>query len=97
LIPAYTEDEVFLTSLIFRIRHIPAALYKALGGFATNGLNMTKLESYIVPGFQVGQFYCEIEGHPDSRALQLALEELDFFAEEVRRMGVYLAHPFRGE
>ena len=97
VIPAYTEDEVFLTSLIFRIRHIPSALYKALGGFATNGLNMTKLESYIVPGFQVGQFYCEIEGHPDSRALQLALEELDFFAEEVRRMGVYLAHPFRGQ
>ncbi|MEC8663929.1 MAG: prephenate dehydratase domain-containing protein, partial [Pseudomonadota bacterium] len=94
-VPPYDENETMLTSLVFRVRNIPAALYKALGGFATNGISMAKLESYVGEGFQVARFYAEVEGHPDSRALQLALEELEFFAEEVRVLGTYKAHEFR--
>lgn len=79
-----------MTSLVFRVRNIPASLFKAMGGFATNGVNMTKLESYMVGGtFQATQFYAEIEGHPDDRNVQLALEELDYFTDMVRLMGVY--------
>ena len=96
-IPAYDESQAVLTSLVFRVRNIPAALYKALGGFATNGISMAKLESYVGEGFQAARFYAEVEGHPDSRALKLALEELDFFAEEVRLMGTYPAHEFRNQ
>ena len=78
------------------MRNVPAALYKALGGFATNGVNMTKLESYIIDGaFTVAQFYADIEGHPEQRPVRLALEELSFFSREVRILGVYPAHPFR--
>ncbi|ARO14039.1 prephenate dehydratase [Ketogulonicigenium robustum] len=85
-----------MTSLIFRVRNIPAALYKAMGGFATNGVNMTKLESYMVGGhFTATQFYAEIEGHPDDRSVQLALEELDYFTDTMALMGVFPASPTR--
>ncbi len=86
-----------VTSLVFRVRSVPAALYKALGGFATNGVNITKLESYILDAsFRVAQFYADIEGHPQERPVRLALEELSFFSREVRILGVYPASPFRG-
>ncbi|MDN2578870.1 prephenate dehydratase [Aquibium sp. ELW1220] len=85
-----------MTTFIFRVRNVPAALYKAMGGFATNGVNMTKLESYQLGGkFFSSLFYADIEGHPDDRNVQLALEELQFFSREVRILGVYEAHPFR--
>lgn len=85
-----------MTSLIFKIRNVPAALYKALGGFATNGVNMTKLESYLDGGnFQAAQFYAEVEGHPGQRGMQLALEELEFYSREIYILGIYPAHPFR--
>ena len=85
-----------MTSFLFRVRNIPAALYKALGGFATNGVNMTKLESYMIDGnFASTMFYAEVEGHPEQRLVRLALEELRFFSHELRIMGVYPAHPFR--
>jgi prephenate dehydratase len=89
-------DNGMVTSFIFRVRNIPAALYKAMGGFATNGVNMTKLESYMVDGsFHATQFFAEVEGHPDDRNLQLALEELDYFTDMVKLMGVYPASPRR--
>ncbi|SMF07557.1 prephenate dehydratase [Tistlia consotensis] len=85
-----------VTSFVFRVRSVPAALYKALGGFATNGVNITKLESYIIDGsFRVAQFYADVEGHPEDRLVRLALEELAFFSREVRILGVYPASPFR--
>jgi prephenate dehydratase len=85
-----------VTSFVFRVRSVPAALYKALGGFATNGVNITKLESYMIDGhFTVAQFYADIDGHPDSRMVRLALEELSFFSREVKILGVYAASPFR--
>lgn len=85
-----------ITSLIFRVRSVPAALYKALGGFATNGVNITKLESYLVGGhFTAAQFYLDVEGHPDSISMRHALEELGFYADEVTILGTYPAHEFR--
>ncbi len=85
-----------ITSFVFRVRNVPAALYKALGGFATNGVNMTKLESYLVGGhFQAAQFYAEVDGHPDWPNVRLALDELGFFSREVRILGTYPAHPYR--
>ena len=85
-----------VTTFVFRVRNLPAALFKALGGFATNGVNMTKLESYMIGGnFFATQFYADVEGHPDDRALVLALEELAFFSKELTVLGVYPAHPFR--
>ncbi|HMF28513.1 MAG TPA: hypothetical protein VKE42_07060, partial [Candidatus Cybelea sp.] len=85
-----------VTTFVFRVRNVPAALYKALGGFATNGVNMTKLESYMVGGnFFATQFYADVEGHPDDRALVFALEELAFFSKELTVLGVYPAHPYR--
>ena len=85
-----------VTTFVFRVRNLPAALYKALGGFATNGVNMTKLESYMVDGnFFATQFYADVDGHPDDRSLAFALEELKFFSREFRIVGVYPAHPFR--
>ena len=82
----------YVTSFVFRVRSVPAALYKALGGFATNGVNMTKLESYMVDGrFSAAQFYADVDGHPDDRPLQLALEELRFFSKEVTILGTYPA------
>jgi len=85
-----------MTTFVFRVRNVPAALYKALGGFATNGVNMTKLESYMVDGhFTATQFLCDVDGHPDDPPLKRALEELAFFSSELRILGVYPAAPFR--
>ena len=87
-----------MTAFVFRVRNVPAALYKALGGFATNGVNITKIESYLVGGrFTAAQFYAEVEGHPEHRNLRLALEELDFFSREVRILGVFPQHSYRRE
>ena len=86
------EDGDVVTSFVFQVRNIPAALYKALGGFATNGVNMTKLESYMENGsFTATMFYADIEGHPDDRNVRLALEELSFFSTSIKVLGVYLA------
>jgi prephenate dehydratase len=87
-----------ITTFVFQVRNIPAALYKALGGFATNGINMTKLESYMVNGsFAATQFYADVEGHPKDRALELALEELEFVTQPktLKILGVYPAHRYR--
>ena len=85
-----------VTTFVFRVRNLPAALYKAMGGFATNGVNMTKLESYMVDGnFFATQFYADVDGHPDDKGLAFALEELKFFSREFRIVGVYPGHPFR--
>lgn len=85
-----------ITTFVFRVRNVPAALYKAMGGFATNGVNMTKLESYQLEGsFNATQFYADIAGHPEERNVRLALEELQFFCTHLRVVGVYPAHPFR--
>ena len=87
-----------ITSFVFRVRNVPAALYKALGGFATNGVNMTKLESYQLEGsFNATMFYADIEGHPGERLVKLAMEELNFFSSEVTVLGTYPASPFRAE
>ncbi|GAN76441.1 prephenate dehydratase [Acidisphaera rubrifaciens] len=92
--PADAAD--VMTTFVFHVRNVPAALYKALGGFATNGVNMTKLESYMVGGaFTATQFLCDVDGHPDQPPLRRALEELRFFSTEVRVLGVYRASPFR--
>jgi prephenate dehydratase len=91
-------DLGMMTSFVFRVRNIPAALYKAMGGFATNGVNMTKLESYMVGGaFTATQFYAEIEGHPEDANVKLALEELEYFTDMVKLMGVYPAAARRHE
>ncbi len=85
-----------ITTFIFRVRNVPAALYKALGGFATNGVNMMKLESYQLGGsFNATQFYADIEGHPEDRGVRLALEELRFFTDKLSILGVYPAHRAR--
>jgi prephenate dehydratase len=85
-----------VTSFVFRVRNVPAALYKAMGGFATNGVNMTKLESYQLGGsFNATQFYADIQGHPQDPAVARALEELGFFTSKLVIMGIYPAHPFR--
>ncbi len=85
-----------MTTFVFRVRNIPAALYKAMGGFATNGVNMTKLESYMVDGsFTATQFYADIEGHPDDANVRRALEELDYFTSSMTLLGVYPADPSR--
>lgn len=90
------DDGLTVTSFVFRVRNLPAALYKALGGFATNGVNMTKLESYMLEGqFSATQFYAEVDGHPEDLSLKRALEELAFFSRELHILGVYPAHPFR--
>ncbi len=92
------SDELIVTTFVFRVRNLPAALYKALGGFATNGINMTKLESYMVDGeFTATVFLADVEGHPSDPALDRALEELGFFTTELTILGVYPAHPFRVE
>ena len=95
---AAQRDAPLVTTFVFRVRNVPAALYKALGGFATNGVNMTKLESYMLAGrFTATQFYADVEGHPEDRPLKLALDELRFFSREVKLLGTYPAHPFRRE
>jgi len=87
-----------VTTFVFQVRSIPAALYKALGGFATNGINMTKLESYMVGGrFAATQFLCDVDGHPEQPALRRALEELRFFSSSIKILGAYRAHPYRLE
>ena len=90
------ETPGLMTTFIFGVRNVPAALYKALGGFATNGVNMTKLESYMVGGaFTATEFLCDVEGHPEQTGLRLALEELAFFSREIRILGVYRRAAFR--
>lgn len=90
--------DLVMTSFVFEVRNMPAALYKALGGFATNGVNMTKLESYQLEGqFIATQFYAEVEAHPEEAALKRALEELAFYSKNIRILGVYPASPFRTE
>jgi prephenate dehydratase len=85
-----------ITTLVFRVKNLPSALYKAMGGFATNGVNMTKLESYMMDGhFYATMFYLDVEGHPDDLPLRRALDELAFFAKEMTILGVYPAHEFR--
>lgn len=93
-----SPEEKLVTTFVFNVRNIPAALYKALGGFATNSINMTKLESYQLGGkFVATQFYADIEGHPNDANVRRALEELQFFSEKVRILGVYKGHPMRGQ
>jgi prephenate dehydratase len=95
---ASRKEKRVVTTFVFQVRNIPAALYKALGGFATNGVNMTKLESYMVDGsFAATQFYADVQGHPTDRALELALEELEFVSQPktLRILGVYPGHKFR--
>lgn len=85
------SDTLMVTSFVFKVRNIPSALYKALGGFATNGLNMTKLESYMEGGsFQATQFYADVEGHPDDPAMKRALDELRYFSQSVHLLGTYM-------
>jgi prephenate dehydratase len=97
-LPASGSGDKVVTSFVFRVRNVPAALYKAMGGFATNGVNMTKLESYQLGGsFNATQFYADIEGHPDERGVRLALEELKFFTSKLTVLGVYPAHSFRAD
>ena len=96
--PEIPEDDggEFITSFIFKAKNIPAALYKALGGFATNGINITKLESYLLEGkFVSAQFYAEIESHPSRKAFQNAFDELKFFSESIHVLGTYRANKYR--
>jgi prephenate dehydratase len=96
LVQARPGNGPVVTTFIFNVRNLPAALYKALGGFATNGVNMTKLESYMVGGhFTATQFLAEVDGHPDDLPVRRALEELRFFTTDVKVLGVYQADPFR--
>ena len=96
LVEAPRDAGPAMTTFVFRVRNVPSALYKALGGFATNGVNMTKLESYMLDGqFTATQFLAEVEGHPEDRSLRLALEELRFFTRDVKILGVYPADPAR--
>ena len=91
-----SNEDNLLTTLVFIVRSIPASLYKCLGGFASNGINITKLESYLHPhGFDVAQFYIDFEGHPDDKSVQLALEEMKFFCKEIKVLGVYKKSKFR--
>ncbi|MBV0890810.1 prephenate dehydratase [Paracoccus sp. Z118] len=91
-------EDAMMTSFVFRVRNIPAALYKAMGGFATNGVNMTKLESYMVDGvFTATQFYADVQGHPDDPALARALDELRYFTSSLKILGVYPADPLRAD
>ncbi|WP_297772963.1 prephenate dehydratase [uncultured Roseovarius sp.] len=93
---AQRGEDGMMTTFVFQVRNIPAALYKALGGFATNGVNMTKLESYMINGsFTATQFYADIEGHPDEPAVARALDELDYFTSDITILGVYPADPRR--
>ncbi len=95
-IPKYEKDKEYITSLIFHVRDIPAALYKALGGFATNSVNLLKLESYSMAGsLQVSRFHIDIEAHPKEKKLKLAIDELNYFAKEIKYLGVYKKHEGR--
>ena len=92
---ARPDEELVLTTFTFAVRNVPAALYKAMGGFATNGVNMVKLESYIDGAFTQAEFLADIVGHPDHDSVRLAMEELRFFARDVEILGVYKGDPFR--
>lgn len=95
-LPVKPRAKKIITSYLFSTKSVPAALYKAIGGFATNGINITKLESYLTGGhFQIAQFFMDVEGHPSETAMKNAREELDFFSKEVRVLGTYRADPFR--
>ncbi|MGB0945027.1 MAG: prephenate dehydratase, partial [Marinomonas sp.] len=95
-LPPLDPEQVYITSFMFRVRNIPAALYKAMGGFATHGINMLKLESYMVNGaFTATQFYVDVESHFQAPEMQSALEELRFFSEEIRMLGTYRADEYR--
>jgi prephenate dehydratase len=94
-VPKFEKGINYLTSFTFEVRNIPAALYKAMGGFATNGVQMVKLESYVDKDFHVARFFADVEGHIDQHSLQLAFEELRFFAKRVDILGTYPAHSFR--
>jgi prephenate dehydratase len=95
-IPLYDKNESYITSLVFDVRNIPSALYKTLGGFATNGVNLIKLESYSITGsMNASQFHIDIDGHTNEQSLKYALEELEFFANEVKVLGVYKRNKFR--
>ena len=90
------SEKLVITSIVFQVRNLPAALYKALGGFATNGVNLIKLESYMLGGsFNTTQFFIDFEGHPDDQRVKLAIEELSFFTSQFKIMGVFLGHEFR--
>jgi prephenate dehydratase len=92
------SDRPTITTFVFQVRSVPASLYKALGGFATNGVNLTKLESYMLGGlFVAAQFFADADGHPDHPSMTLAFEELAFFSERVTVLGAYPAHPFRAQ
>lgn len=95
VLPEKETGTEYVTSFLFRVRNLPAALYKALGGFATNGVNIVKLESYVDQSFQAAQFYIDVMGHQQDRSLKLALDELKYFGEDVRILGTYPAHSFR--
>lgn len=94
--PLFDENQKYITSLVFEVRDIPSSLYKTLGGFATNGVNLIKLESYSLPGtMKATQFHIDIDGHTSEKRLQLALEELQFFAKDVKQLGVYKKDEYR--
>ena len=94
--PQDPNDDNLITTLVFTVRSIPASLYKCLGGFASNGVNITKLESYVHPqGFDVAQFYIDFEGHPEQTSVKLALEEMNFFCKHINILGVYKKSEFR--
>jgi prephenate dehydratase len=96
VVPTYDPEQAFITSLIFQVSNIPAALYKALGGFATNSVNIIKIESYSIKGtMRVSQFHIDIEGHPEEGNVVLALDELSFFADDVKMLGTYTPHEYR--
>ena len=96
VIPEFDENEKYITSIIYEVRNIPAALYKVLGGFATNSVNIIKIESYSGSGtLTLSQFHIDIDGHPDETNVKLALEELAYFANSVKMLGTYIPHPTR--
>lgn len=94
-VPDFADQDKVITSFIFNVRNIPSALYKAMGGFATNNIQMTKLESYIDAQFKAAHFYAEVEAHPEDQRFIYAMEELRFFAKTVLMLGTYKAHSFR--
>ncbi len=94
--PTFHPDKRYITSLMFKVRNIPAALYKCMGGFATNGVNLLKLESYMAGGtLKDCSFHLDVAAHPEQHSMQLALQELNFFALDIRNLGTYAEHPFR--
>ena len=94
--PLDPNDDNLITTLVYTVRSIPASLYKCLGGFASNGVNITKLESYVHPqGFDVAQFYIDFEGHPEQTSVKLALEEMKFFCKHMNILGIYKKSEFR--